>query len=269
MKHVENAIKYVTQNGNQLDKLRLKAILGKPYTLAEAEHVLDPYQFPDGSWAYRGPEEKSERIGSLGGTIHCLRWVRELALEASQHMARTLEFLTSIQREDGSFYETEAKLAHSPQQWLQEERLIDRFYFTAAVPMRLCSLGYRRHSLIEPSLEWLQHHWNNWELVAATWYGPWTLLSLYPFDVDIDESLLRRCREYTRKWIPNLETQPLTWLFDALHGAGYPAQDSIVEKGVSKLKKLQNAKGIWPDPKYSTVETTITAIRLITEYHND
>jgi len=42
----------------------------------------------DGGWDYNAPEEKSGRIGSLSGTIHCLRWLREFGLSKSLQMVR-------------------------------------------------------------------------------------------------------------------------------------------------------------------------------------
>ena len=131
---VSKAIAFVRQRGNRLDQLRLRRTLDEPYTLAEAEEVLTPYQFPDGSWDYNSPEENPKRIGSLGGTIHCLRWLREFRLATNPQMVRTLEFLASVQALDGSFYEIEAKLAHSPQEWLQEETLDRPFLFHSSRP---------------------------------------------------------------------------------------------------------------------------------------
>lgn len=96
------AAEAVRQKGNRLDRLRLRGALGQPFTEAEAESVLAPYQFPDGSWDYDAAEERPERIGSLGGTIHCMRWLREFGLSGGPQMARTLDFLASIQAEDGS-----------------------------------------------------------------------------------------------------------------------------------------------------------------------
>jgi hypothetical protein len=159
----KRVVSFIRMNGNPLDNLRLRCELGEPYTQTEAEEILASYQFPDGAWDYNPPEEAPYRIGSLGGTIHCLRWLREFVLGNTQQMKLTLRFLSSIQASDGSFYETEAKLGHSPQEWLQKESIIDRFYFTAAVPMRLCSLGYGNHPLIEPALQWLEFRWNNWD----------------------------------------------------------------------------------------------------------
>jgi len=259
----DEAIAFVRRRGNRLDQLRLRRALAEPYTPVEAEEVLASYQFPDGSWDYNTREEKSERIGSLGGTIHCLRWLREFGLGDSPQMVRTLEFLASIQAPDGSFYETDAKLAHSPQEWLQEETLIDRFYFTAAVPMRLLSLDHREHSIIEPAPRWLKLHWTDWKLVTGTWYNLWALLCIHPAIIELTTSQYQRCYAKALDWLPHLGAQPLTWLLDALQGAGFSSEEPLVARGVARLLTLQSEDGVWRDPHYSTVETTITALRLL------
>ncbi len=115
MTDIKEAIAFVRQNGDQLDHLRLQNALGEPFTHSIPVEILSHFQFPDGSWDYETRNEISDSIGSLGGTIHCLRWIREFSLGDSQMMTRTINFLESIQSPDGSFYETEEKLAHSPQ----------------------------------------------------------------------------------------------------------------------------------------------------------
>lgn len=262
----KKAISFIRQRGTQLDLLRLRHTLGESIKTTEVKKILALYQFPDGNWDYKGPDEESNRIGSLGGTIHCLRWLREFNLQNNIQMARTLEFLSVIQSSDGSFYETDAKLAHSPQKWLQKNTLIDRFYFTAAVPMRLFSLGFHKHTTILPALDWLQLHWSDWDLVAATWYGPWALLCVLKFLRELNETLFQSCYDFSLKWLSRLDAQPLTWLLDSLHGAGFSSEDILVKEGITRLLSLQKDDGTWPDPQYSTVETTLTALRLLYDY---
>lgn len=264
--NVEKAITYIQRNGSPLHQLRLRCALGEPFSLIEAEEVLTPYQFPDGSWDYSPPEEEPDRIGSLGGTIHCLRWIREFGLSEKTQMLLTLKFLSSIQAKDGSFYETEAKLAHSSQEWLQEESLVDQFYFTAAVPMRLFSLGYRNHPIITPALEWLSHFWDDWELVTGTWYNLWALLCIYSSEVGINSSLYTRCYTKALEWLPRLEAQPLAWLLDAVKGAGFSKEEPLVKEGIARLIALQSNDGIWHGRDSSTVEVTVTALRLLHDY---
>jgi hypothetical protein len=266
LSQLDKAIQYVRQNGNPLDRLRLRNALGEPFALAEAEETLTRWQFPDGSWDYEPRDAPGDGVGSLGGTIHCLRWVREFGLGDTQLAARTIGFLESIESPDGSFYETEAKLAHSPQSWLQEETLIDRFYFTAAVPVRLFSLGYTQETVIEPAIRWLEQHWADWELVTGTWYNLWALLCLYPQIDRLSQSQYQRCHARALEWLPNLEAQQLTWLLDALQGAGYSEDEPLVQQGLARLLNLEGASGLWADEKYSTVETTITALRLLLDY---
>lgn len=50
----------VRQRGNRLDRLQLRRAPGEPCTQVEAEQVLGVYQFPDESWDYDAPQEKSD-----------------------------------------------------------------------------------------------------------------------------------------------------------------------------------------------------------------
>jgi len=226
------------------------------------------YQFPDGSWDYKASDEEPDRIGSLGGTIHCLRWLREFELGDTPMMTYTLEFLASIQAPDGSFYETEAKLAHSPHKWLKEDTLIDRFYFTGAVPMRLFSLGYSEHPIIRAALQWLECHWMDWSLVTGTWYNLWALLCIHPVTSALSDVQYRRCYATALDWLAHIDAQPLTWLLDTLHGAGFSVDEPLVTKGIARLLTLRGKNGIWSDPRYSAVETTVTALRLLRDYRS-
>lgn len=259
----DKAIAYVRRKGNHLDKVRLRCALDEPLTQKEAEKVLAVYQFPDGSWDYSTPEENPDRIGSLGGTIHCLRWLRELTLTKNKQMNRTLQFLTFIQGSDGSFYETEAKLTHSPQRWLQKNTLIDRFYFTAAVPMRLSSLSYNDHPVVEPALQWLETHWSDWDIVTSTWYNVWALLCS-PAVTRLGP-LYDRCYKKALAWIPHITPLTLAWFLDALDGAHFPRDEPLLVKSIEQLSTLQNEEGAFPDP-HAPVEVTMTALRLLHTY---
>jgi len=266
IKSVDKAITFVRQNGNQLDRLRLGKCLGEPFSAATAEAVLSPYQFPGGGWDYEAQDKDKDRVGSLGGTIHCLRWVREFNLGHTQLLTRTLDFLENIQSPDSSFYETEEKLAHSPQSWLQEETLIDRFYFTAAVPMRLFSVGIKKHPVLAPAIQWLERHWEDRKLITGTWYNLWALLCIYPAIDKLKPALYQRCYALALEWLPDLEPRPLTWLLDALYGAGYVRDERLVAEGVKCLLELQGKNGLWAEVKNSMLETTVTALRLLLNF---
>jgi hypothetical protein len=265
---LDKVVGFVRQNGNRLDLLRLRRALGEPYTAAEAEQVLKAYQFPDGGWDYEASDENPDRIGSLGGAIHCLRWLREFGLGDTPMMARTLALLASIQAPDGSFYETAAKLAHSPHEWLQEDTLIDRFYFTAAVPMRLLALGYRDHPTVMPAMGWLRPRWSNWELVTGTWYNLWALLCIHPEIADPDPAHYLHCYTTALEWLPQLQVQPLTWLLDALQGAGFSEDERLVRMGIARLLALVDEDGLWSSPRSLAVETTVTALRLLRDFRS-
>ncbi len=134
--------------------------------------------------------------------------------------------------------------------------------------MRLLSLGYGEHPVIGPAIAWLERYWTNWELVTGTWYNLWTLLCIYPEVAQLSAAQHRRGYVQALDWLPRLEAQPLTWLLDALHDAGYPADEPLVRKGMARLLALQDENGIWSDARYSTIETTVTAVRLIRDYRS-
>jgi hypothetical protein len=261
----EQAASFVRANGSQLERLRLQRAFGESFTLAEAEAVLRPYQLVDGSFDYQIREDERERVGSLGATLHCLRWVREFGLGNRSQMVRTLDFLASAQAPDGSFYETEKKLAHSPQDWLTPDAHVDRFLFTAAVPMRLFSLGYSQHPMIQPALRWLKRYWLDWELITHTHFNLWALLCLSRSPIGLSGSVYQRYYAIALDWLPELDAQPLTWMLDALQGAGFTADEPLVAQGLARLSSLQSESGAWPDPR-TPAETTVTALRLLHDY---
>ncbi len=266
---LDAASAYVRRHGDDLAQARLRCALGEPLLPADAERVLAAYQFVDGSWDYAA--QGAERIGSLGGTIHCLRWVRELGLARSAPLAdsalltRTLSFLAAVQDADGSFYETPAKLAHSPQPWLQVDTLLDRFFLTAAAPLRLAALGRAAHPLVRPALAWLSARWHDWRLVTGTWYSLWALLGLHRAGLGPDEALHQRCVAAALAWLPEVDAQPLTWLLDALLAPGgvagsLAADEPLVSAALDRLWTLRGPLG-WPADA-PDVETTVTALRL-------
>jgi len=142
---------------------------------------------------------------------------------------------------------------------------MDRFFFTAAVPMRLLSLGHVGHSTIEPALRWLKPHLTSWELVTGTWYNLWALLCIHQTTIGLGTSQYQRCYAMALDWLPHLGAQPLTWLLDALQGAGCSTKGPLMAMGIARLLALQSDEGLWSDP-HSQVETTITALRLLHDF---
>jgi hypothetical protein len=132
--------------------------------------------------------------------------------------------------------------------------------------MRLFSFEHAAHPVIEPALEWLERYWTDWQLVAGTWYSVWALLCICPMVPRLRSAQCQRWYAKALDWLPGLDAQPLTWLLDALDGAGYSADEPLVMRGVAGLLALQDENGAWQDSEYSTVETTVTALRLLHDY---
>lgn len=75
-----------------------------------------------------------------------------------------------------------------------------------------------------------------------------------------------RCYVTALEWLPELEAQPLTWSLDSLLAAGYSSDEPLVSEGIAQLSSLQGERGLWADDKYSAIETTISALRILLGY---
>lgn len=103
-------------------------------------------------------------------------------------------------------------------------------------------------------------------MVTGTWYNLWALSCIYSKSPKLSLALYQRCYATALDWLPDLEAQPLTWLLDALHGAGFPSDEPLIAKGTARLLALQRKDGAWQAPDDSTLETTVTALRLLYDY---
>jgi hypothetical protein len=94
-------------------------------------------------------------------------------------------------------------------------------------------------------------------LVTGTWYNLWALSCIYSKSPKLSLALYQRCYATALDWLPDL---------DALHGAGFPSDEPLIAKGMARLLALQRKDGAWQAPDDSTLETTVTALRLLYDY---
>jgi hypothetical protein len=180
-------------------------------------------------------------------------------------MVRTLDYLATAQDTDGSFFDSQNGPGGTFQDWLGRDALVDRFFYTSAVPMRLYALGYAEHPLIQPALRWLRAHCSDWGLVTGTWYNLWALLCISRVPIGLSGSLFQRCYATALDWLPALPARPLTWLLDGLEGAGFSVEEPLVIAALDRLTSLQDRDGTWHDPR-SPIETTISAISVFRRF---
>jgi kanamycin nucleotidyltransferase len=262
---LDRAVTFVRTRGTQLDRVRLRNALGEPVALAEAEAAVAAHQLPDGGLSAQSLTSSSECSASLAGTLDCLRWLRELGLHGRSQMLRTLDFLSAAQDADGSFFDKRRKRDSPAQNWLGRDALVDRFFYTVGVPMRLYELGYAQHPLIRPALNWLRRHWSDWDIVAGSRYNLWALLCVSRVPIGLSGSMFQRCYATALDWISGLPAGPLTWLLDGLEGAGFGIEEPLVGTALDRLASLQDKDGIWQDSR-SAVDTTITAISIFRRF---
>jgi len=261
-----SAQELIVKNGGEFERLRLRWLLGHSVPLVEREQQLRLYLYDSDGWGYvpRARADSENEVGSVGGTIHMLRFVRELEMEGSREFRRaTLSFLSGVQAGDGSFYEVERKLAVSPQPWLQENTLVDRIYFTGAVAVRLLSLGWLSNPLLRACWEYLRGLWPSWPTFDHTWYNWWVMLMLAAHYEGESSEITTACRAHCRSIMPGIDALQAAWLLDALEGMGVPHNDPLVKAARSHLSSLREPDGTWYG---GNPEVTLFAARLLTAY---
>lgn len=251
-----------------MDRLRLAVVRGEIPPEGDRLRVLRSYLHENGGWSYLpqtepgeprdgGPREgrpqggkpregEPRDVGSVGGTIHMLRFVRELGVSGNREFReKTLGFLAGAQARDGSFYEVPEKLVHSPQAWLQDSEFVDRIYFTGAVAARLLSLGWLHYSLLRAAWEWLREQWAVWDEVDHTWYNWWVMLLLSQHFEGEDSERTRRCREHCRGMVADIDALPAAWFLDAAGGMGWPRDEPLLRVTQDRLRELREGDGLW------------------------
>ncbi|HCJ10481.1 MAG TPA: hypothetical protein DHW14_04890 [Clostridiales bacterium] len=253
----------IIKRGRRLDHLRLRWLLGDNVPVAQREHELRRYFHGADGWGYSPKDERGSEneVGSVGGTIHMLRFVRELEMGNSRAFRHaTLSFLSGVQAPDGSLYEVERKLAASPQPWLQEDTSVDRIFFTGAVAVRLLSLGWLSNPLLRACWEYLKGLWRAWSTFDHTWYNWWVMLLLAAHYEGESSEITAACRDHCRAIMPRVDALQAAWLLDAMEGMGVHQEDPLVQAAERHLDSLREPDGMWHagDP-----EVTLFAARLL------
>lgn len=104
-------IAYVDHNGSEMERARLRGILGRPRPDAKVVRALEARQNEDGGFPH---EFMQGRVSTIDATATALTWLEDLRLFDGPHVERALVFLLSEQRPDGSWDEPPGLLRYAP-----------------------------------------------------------------------------------------------------------------------------------------------------------
>jgi len=96
-------IVYIDQNGNEMERARLRGMLGRPRPDARIVRLLEARQNEDGGF----PSELVQgRPSSIETSTLVLGWMQDLSFLGSAIVQRIVMYLLASQRPDGSWDES-------------------------------------------------------------------------------------------------------------------------------------------------------------------
>jgi len=253
------------QNGSEMERARLRGILGRPRPDTKIVRTIEARQNEDGGVPYG---MVSGRVSTIDATTTTLEWLWDLGLAESPYAERAYTYLLSTQRPDGSWDEPPGVLRYSPPPRLVPGDPRVRCRVTALVAFWLARAGYRddvtRRAVVyvaarqAPDGRVLGFRETTWLLAAAAAMldGPGSAVTVRAL-----ESLAAVPDE---RW----SSGPLAGMLDCLGAAGCSRSVAIVARGLDRLRALALPDGTWlsDDGEAYHMDVTLAALRALVFY---
>ena len=149
---VQKAMKFVEENGTELEKYRLHYLLGKERDNKVPLRYLRQLQNNDGGFPY---ENEKGKVSCTSNTNVNLSLMIELGLAKSNVCRKTVEYLLRVQGRDGSWDENEEIKQYNPPFWNLPGDPKTKMWLTADVCNYLIQLNYRESEAVKKASEFL------------------------------------------------------------------------------------------------------------------
>ncbi len=267
MVNINLAISYVKQNGNELDRARLKGILLKTPPAVDIIQKLQTLQNPDGGFSYWTKE-----CSTIFDTVYLLAWLDDLQLMTGELIDNAFKFLISQQKDDGSWDEVSEVENYDSEFSLKPGELETRVFLTA-----FSSHWFVRFDRSEPPeakgcpVEFLKANITESGLILDDQQATWDSLVLFSYYPGRDSDLFKETLEIIeKKFTPEeLTGSSLAYLLCSLRDAKLEAFHPLVNLCTDELNQKQRNDGSWESEygeEYSA-SATVDALRVM-KYFN-
>ena len=256
--NLEAALAFIRNEGNTVERARLKYLLNNDPASPEAVSSLLAGQCSDGGWAPLWATDYS----SLDATCFRLTQAEQMGLTNSETaIAEAARFLSRRQRPDGSWEEDKSVASVVPP-WAEPGDLASRLYLTANCGFWLAVLTGTNETTLSAA-SYLQTHLDETGSLPASWQAHWLAGGLW-YRLNWREPAQRVLTRLDQQ-LPDLPASNLAWLIITLLGAGILSVHPLVKSAASLLQDCQAPDGRWPSedgPKWD-VHSTVEALRAL------
>jgi hypothetical protein len=259
-------IAYVDQNGNEMERARLRGVLGRPRPEARIIRLLEASQNEDGAF----PSNLVQgRPSSIDTTALALTWMQDLSVLGSAIAQRVVTHLLAAQRPDGSWDESPGLVKYGPPPRLLPGDPRVQVFCTAVAAYWLAILGYRNDHAVVRALGYLRARQATDGRFLGFLTTTWLAAAVFRIaegaaSAATSRALDRLAAAKEEHWQPGALTNMLNTLADS----GVPVRAPVVSQGLTWLRALARPNGSWAseDGTLYHIDVTIRALRALLLY---
>jgi len=264
---IQKAISFVEENGTELETYRLSYLLGEKGDDGVPLGFLKGLQNDDGGFPYKGEKGKPS---SVNHTISNLSIMIELGLTGSEVCRNAVDYLMSIQGEDGGWDESHAISRYDPPFWDLPGNLKTKMWLTASVLSHLIQLGYRESEAVRRGREFLLRNRDEEGKFFGFLHSTWISVGVFGQLEGADSEIVKSALEVIERNLDRLEdgAGDLIWCLECFYVGGVSKGNTIARRCVDRVIGLQRRDGAWTsgDGEEHSVSTTIGALRILKMY---
>lgn len=264
---VQKAIRFIEENGTELEKHRLHYLLGKEKNKEYPLRYLRELQNDDGGFPYGGEKGKLSSVNATSGKFALMI---ELGLGESDVCRKTERYLLDIQGEDGSWNEDEAINEYNPPFWNTPGDLKTKMWLTANISNHLIQFGYRESEAIRKATEFLLKNRDDEGKFTGFLHSTWISIGVFGQLEGIDSEAVKKALKVIDRNINRMENgvSSFTWCLECLYVAEIPKENPVAQKCINRVIELQSENGAWAseDGETYAVFETINALRVLKMY---
>ncbi len=256
-------IVYIDQNGSEVERARLRGLLGRARPDVKVARALEARQNDDGGFPYG---LAPGRLSTIEATTTALEWMQDLGVLSSPPAERALFYLLSVQRPDGAWDEPVGLMRYGPPPRLLPGDPRVRALSTALVAYWLARVGRRDDHAVARAVAYLRTRQTPEGRFAGFLQTTWLATAVFLMvEGDTSETAARgldalAAVEVTR-WYPG----SLSGMLNALGEAGVLRTAPLVHRSLARLIALSQPDGSWVSEEGGLyhVDVTLRALRAL------
>lgn len=265
--NIQKAILFVEQNGTELEKYRIRHLLGKEKNKEFPLKYLKGLQNDDGGFPYNNEKGK---VSCVLNTCANLSLMIELEIAESDVCRKTVEYLLKVQGEDDSWDENNEIKQYNPPFWDVPGDPKTKMWLTANVCNYLIQLSYRESEAVKKAAEFLLKNRDAEGKFAGFLHSTWISVGVFGQLDGANSEVVKEALSVLRRNINLMEDEAsdFVWCLECFYVARISKQIPIVKRCIERVIELQRENGSWAsgDGEKYAASNAINALRVLKMY---